>query len=195
MLIGCAWVWAVGAGLWRLWEYQHTPGQPAVPSARWSPDSRIHSHRGTATLIVFAHPRCPCTRATISELTLLMARCRSRVTCHVLFFKPAGAANGWNRTDLWSSAAAIPGVTVSTDEGGFEARRFGAATSGQALLYAPDGQLLFSGGITPSRGHPGENAGREAITSHLLGKKVGQVKGPVFGCSLRGPAGDGGGRD
>ena len=54
------------------------------------------------------------------------------------------------------------------DISGDEARRFGAATSGEALLYSPSGKLLFHGGITPSRGHEGGSVGRDALVRCVL---------------------------
>src|SRR5436190_6315 len=80
---------------------------------------------------------------------------------------------------------AIPGVTVRADVDGEAARRFGAATSGQALLYTADGRLLFSGGITESRGHEGDNAGRSAIAALVLGAEPTKLAtSPVYGCPL-----------
>ena len=49
------------------------------------------------------------------------------------------------------------------DDDGAEARRFGAETSGQTLLYDARGALAFSGGITGARGHAGDNAGRASL--------------------------------
>jgi hypothetical protein len=88
------------------------------------------------------------------------------------------------RTDLWDSAQNIPGVTVLADRAGVEAGRFNGVTSGIAMLYDVDGRLLFSGGITDSRGHSGDNQGREAIVSLLTGDGNTQSVTPVFGCSL-----------
>jgi len=117
-----------------------------------------------------------------------MTRCHGKLTTTVLMLRPGGMPEGWERTDLWESAAVIPGVTVASDVGGFESRRFGAATSGQALLYAVDGRLLFAGGITGSRGHRGDNNGRAAVTALVLDS--GQAAPawaavtPVYGCPL-----------
>ena len=85
---------------------------------------------------------------------------------------------------IWHSAAAIPNVTVVRDDDGLEARRFGAATSGQSLLYDVNGRLLFSGGITGSRGHSGDNAGRTAMLALLQHAPPGRDSAFVFGCSL-----------
>ncbi len=133
------------------------------------------------------HPHCPCSRASIEELAQIMTRCQGRLNCHVFFVKPTQFPVGWERTDLWRQAAAIPGVTVSCDVAGIEARRFGAATSGQVLLYKPDGQLVFSGGITLARGHEGDNRGHEAVIRFLT-EGVGELPcTPVFGCPLFDP--------
>jgi hypothetical protein len=137
------------------------------------------------------HPHCPCSRATIGELAELMTHCQGRLGTTVLVLQPAGMSDAWVHTDLWSSAAAIPGVTVLADGEGREARRFGAATSGQSLLYSTDGRLLFAGGITESRGHSGDNAGRTAIESLVLGPETRATREhaatPVYGCPLFGP--------
>jgi hypothetical protein len=138
------------------------------------------------TLIMFAHPQCPCSRASIEELNRLLARSHGNVAAQVWFFKPAGFPADWTRSDLWRSAAAIPGVTVHDDPDGAQARLFGAETSGYVLLYDPRGQLRFKGGITGSRGHAGDNDGEDAIVSLLAGQQVNLKQTPVYGCSLLG---------
>jgi glyoxylase-like metal-dependent hydrolase (beta-lactamase superfamily II) len=115
-----------------------------------------------------------------------MAQAHGRVTAYVLFLKPADSSDDWERTDLWQSAASIPGVNVVVDDDGFEARRFHAATSGQTALYDDEGRLLFSGGITGSRGHSGDNAGRSAIVSILNAGEAEAAETFVFGCPLYG---------
>jgi hypothetical protein len=102
----------------------------------------------------------------------------------VLFVKPAGAGTDWDDTELRRSAAAIPGVTVLTDENGTEAARFGAETSGHTLVFDRNGTLLFSGGITASRGHAGENAGESAVLAALTQQRIMRDRTPVYGCSL-----------
>ena len=64
----------------------------------------------------------------------------------------------------------FPGVSVSSDQEGFEAKNFQSTTSGYVLLYDANGRLLFQGGITGSRGHSGENSGRDAIEAILMDK-------------------------
>ena len=64
---------------------------------------------------------------------------------------------------------------------------FGALASGQTMFYDADGTLQFSGGITASRGHSGDNAGRSTITALLFNGKSAVRSTPVFGCYLGNP--------
>ncbi len=116
-----------------------------------------------------------------------MAQSQGRVRAYVLFTTPAGSAEDWEKTDLWQSAAEIPGVNVVKDSEGIEARLFNAATSGQTVLYDTRGQLLFSGGVTGSRGHFGDNAGQGAIISIVNAEMPEQTETSVFGCPLFNP--------
>jgi hypothetical protein len=135
---------------------------------------------------MFIHPHCPCSKASVGELALLMAHCQGRVNAHVLFLQPTEATSDWVLTDTWREAARIPGVTVHRDEGGREARLFQAETSGDTALYDAMGGLMFHGGMTISRGHSGDNPGRDALQSMLLGGPAERTNTPAFGCRLFG---------
>jgi hypothetical protein len=113
-----------------------------------------------------------------------MADTQGHLTAYVLFLRPAGFSENWEKTDLWQSAASIPGVKAVTDDEGAEARRFHATTSGQTVLYDAEGRLIFRGGITVSRGHAGDNTGRSAIVSLVNAGVAEQAETPVFGCPI-----------
>ena len=186
-LIGL-WLVAVGAGFAVTMKYQSTAGTVGRPPPHWPAGTRIVLNAGRDTLVMFAHPCCPCTRASVEELNRVLAQAPDRVVAQVFFFKPAGTSEDWVKTDLWRSVAAIPGVSVHEDPAGAEAARFGAETSGFVLLFDTHGHILFQGGITGSRGHAGDNAGESAILDLLAGRPAGQGMGlkrtPVYGCSL-----------
>ena len=184
---GILWLCGVVTGLWILLTYENTPGASGTPTLQWPISSQIHRTPGHATLVMLAHPHCPCTRASIGELAVLMAHVSEPLTAYVLFLTPPGFPAGWEKTDLWDSAVAIPGVHVLSDKGGIEARRFRAATSGHTILYDAAGRLLFTGGITGSRGHFGDNAGRSAILSFLHHRAAERTQTFIFGCSLFDP--------
>ena len=181
---GALWLLVIGAGIGLLWNYESTPGVAAATPGRWPAASRIKPDADRATLVMLAHPHCPCTRASIGELARLMTQAQGRVTAYVLFVRPSNFSDDWVQSELWASAAAIPGVTPVLDDDGVEAGRFHAATSGQTVLYDAAGNLLFSGGITGARGHAGDNAGRTAIVSLLTSDEAEERGTPVFGCPL-----------
>ena len=118
----------------------------------------------------------------------VLARAHVRPRTYVLFMKPAGFPAGWTDTNLWHRAATLPDAVVMRDDNGSKARRLGAETSGQIVLYDAHGSLLFSGGITGSRGHAGDNPGRAAVVSFLNYQSADRRTTSVFGCPLFAPA-------
>jgi hypothetical protein len=182
-----AWGIVVGGGFLFLGSYAARPGAAGHPAARWPGESRVRPEAARPNLVLLLHPHCPCSRASLRELERIMARCRDRLSAHVLVFRPAKAPRAWNRSGFWHAAAAIPGVRVYDDDGGAEAARFGVATSGHVLLFDPSGRLVFRGGITRARGHEGDNSGRDAVVALVGGERADAVTTPVFGCSLLDP--------
>src|ERR1043165_1638630 len=165
MVFSLFWLIAVGTGFVVILNYQSAGGRAGIAPEHWPAGAQITPDSKRDTLIMFAHPQCPCTRASMEELNRLLARYRGQVTTHVMFFKPETFSNDWAQSDLWSSAAAIPNVSVHADTNGVQARLFGAETSGYVLLYDAQGRLLFRGGITGGRGHAGGNPGENTVAS------------------------------
>jgi hypothetical protein len=184
-VLGATWIAALGYGARAMFKYETTPGSLGFVSSNWPTASIVPRQTDKPTLLMLAHPHCPCTRASIGELAQVMAHAVGKVNAFVLFVKPPGAGADWDDTDLRRSAAAIPGVAVLTDENGTEAARFGAQTSGHTLVFDRAGTLVFSGGITGSRGHTGGNAGESAVLAALSGDTVARTRTPVFGCVLQ----------
>lgn len=167
-------------------NYQNAGGRAGIAPQHWPAGTQLVLDRNRDTLIMFAHPKCPCTRASVEELNRLMARSNGKVAAQVWFFKPGEFPKDWTQTSLWASAAAIPGVVAHEDTDGEESRRFGAETSGYVLLYDTHGQLLFNGGITAGRSHAGDNAGENTVVSLLATQKVKLKHTEVYGCPLLG---------
>lgn len=184
MVVAALWFLVVLAGTLLMAQYSQTAGAVGAVPEQWPDTSLRFNNPDQSRLVLFLHPRCPCSRATLSELELIMANCQGLLSAQVLFIQPEGVSEDWVKTDLWNAAAAIPGVNVSIDPEGQEARRFQAVTSGQTLLYDAHGGLLFQGGITLARGHAGDNPGRDAIEDLLKHKITHPASTPVFGCVL-----------
>jgi hypothetical protein len=189
LLLGLLWFCAVFAGTGALLIYEHTPGASAASTASWPARAALPREPGKPTLIMFAHPRCPCTRASLGELSSLLRQFPGKVQATVLFMVPQDAAGDpqWTQSDLWTASRDINALTPRIDPDGAQAALFGAATSGQVLLYSPSGHLLFNGGVTASRGHVGPSIGQAAITSILNHQTPAATLAPVYGCSLFSP--------
>ena len=186
ILLVCLWLSGIGAGMLFLARFENTTGQISPTPSHWPAKSHLDLEFGRPNLVMVVHPQCPCTRASLNELAEILARSQGQIAARVLFCRPVGAPKGWEQGSLWNQARAIPALRVEVDVDGVEANLFGAATSGHVFLYSPNGQLLFSGGITRARGQSGESAARHQIQL-LVSQELSQVqKGSVFGCPLTG---------
>jgi hypothetical protein len=185
-------LWLAGAFVGFKWlsDYQYTPGAAAAVVSAWPAGSTIPRPTDRCLLLMFAHPQCACTDASVEELARIMAQTGGKLSAIVMFVRPNGFSEGWEKTELWTAAARIPGVNAMTDVGGVEARRFDARTSGQTFLYSPDGRLLFHGGITDGRGHEGDNTGADAVIDFVRGNPAPAAQTAVFGCELLDPVKD-----
>ena len=181
---GILWITAVAVGMWSLMAFDTTPGGSGLTSATWPSGTSAAFQAGRTNLVMFAHPNCPCTRASLGELGEIMARSKGLISARVLFYQPTKRPADWDKDDLSSLARALPQVIVHDDIDGMEAARFGATTSGYTLVYDVQGKLQFRGGITRSRGQAGASAGRQIILSLLNQTHVTERETPVFGCSL-----------
>jgi hypothetical protein len=188
-IAAAGWGLVIGAGLLAMGAYESSPGPVGRALRRWPTGSRVPRAVDRPTLIMGVHPRCPCTRASVAELARVLAACEGRVEVFVLILAPQHGVTPWVRADWLSRLGTISGVHLFDDPGGLEADRFGARTSGHVALYAPEGHLLFHGGITIARGHEGDNAGREAALALISGgRPAGPAATPVFGCPLVEPS-------
>jgi hypothetical protein len=185
VLVG-VWTLSVGLGLHALMVYKGKAGPAGQTPETWPVNEMVSLSTNKPLLVMFAHPKCPCTRASLGELELLVAKAKDQFQAAVLFYQPKDGSEGWSRTELTDEARSIPGVTVMFDQNGKLARRFGVETSGHTVVYGPDGRLLFTGGITGSRGHLGDNAGLDAVLK-VVSKESGQSgrrTTAVFGCEI-----------
>jgi hypothetical protein len=181
---GAFWVLAVVTGFLILAQEEFTPVKASPQVALFPRSSTLQLVSDKPTLVLFAHPHCPCTRATLRELDGLLAQTQNRVSAIVVFTIPDGVPAGWEKGELWNAALTIPGLRIIRDPGGREAKQFEVQGSGHILLFASSGKLLFSGGITASRGHEGDNLGLTAVVSFILDGQASIRQTPVFGCSL-----------
>lgn len=182
MILLSIWMTALSLGAWICLDYEKTP-------ANVSPSSRkIFFARTPASdycLVMFAHPKCECTKASLSELARFLAR-NTNTRAKIYFNVPHGF-EAWTHEENLRLAESIPGVSVFTDLNGLVAKKFDAKASGECFLFDQKSNLRFHGGITASRGHEGDNFGLECMTHIVEGQKSAASSNVVFGCALFDP--------
>jgi hypothetical protein len=181
------WGLVVASGILLVEGYGARRGEAGSPPSQWPEESLVRRRVDRSTLLMFLHPQCPCSQASIEELGFILKQCGLRVSAHALLLSPIHRSDGWGKSAIEDAIGALPDVNVWPDRGGAEARRFRVATSGHVVLYDAQGRLTFSGGITAARGHQGDNDGRAAVIDRILGKQESRSWGPVFGCPLSAP--------
>ncbi|MGC4054526.1 MAG: hypothetical protein QM757_36060 [Paludibaculum sp.] len=185
LLAGAAlWSVLVAAGLVKLGAHDVVPGPAGEGPASWPAAAGFSNDPSKPTLVMLAHPGCPCTLSSLRELERIQGETSVGVTAHVLFLEVPGAPSEESATIRL--ARSLPGVVVHTRMPAKTALVWGAHTSGQVFLFDRKGVLRFSGGITPSRGHEGLNVGHEAVESFARTGRLKTNQAPVFGCSLLG---------
>lgn len=176
-------------------------------ASEWPASTKLTKVTNVGHLIVFVHPYCPCTTATLRNLedaldstnhtvSIVQLRTARLESLHVPVPSIARIVdkNGWS---------------LVLDNEGVEASTFGATTSGECMLFTPSGALLFAGGITASRGHQGDNQGLATLKGLMqqISPKMGGdaspneavyasknskwANFPTFGCPLFGETGCG----
>jgi len=179
------WLGGVVLGLGLLASYSNAASPAATAPSSWPAGSSLARVQDSPHLILFLHPHCPCSAATLGELNRILARAPG-VQVTMVFFVPPDADDSWRSSALRRRAGGLQSsmVRIVDDPAGLEASNFGARSSGHTVLYDAGGRLLFSGGITASRGHEGDNAGADAVVALLAGKEHPVSHAPTFGCEI-----------
>lgn len=182
-IVIATWLGLVGAGGYLAFHYETTAGDRAVSGPHWPDDTQLARAADGTTVVMFVHPECGCTAASLAELAEVVDAERP---ARLLIVFVGGDAAALPTSASWRAAGRIPGAIRVRDPGGptGEAHAFGAQTSGHVAVYDRRGALVFAGGITGSRGHVGDNVGRRAVLDALRGAPPATAVHAVFGCSL-----------
>ncbi|GAA5508605.1 hypothetical protein Rcae01_04072 [Novipirellula caenicola] len=163
----------------------------------WPADTTLAIPADRPTLVLFVHPKCPCSRATLVELEKILTASPAITTAApsvlVVASVPRDADTTWTHSPLIQRAAELANADVVFDVEGVETARFGVTTSGTVMLFDHHATRTFSGGITTSRGHEGRSVGGDLLRDRLLVATKVDIDGisddaakspPVFGCIL-----------
>lgn len=186
LFFGGIWILILAACFSTLLKYAGTPGRGVSKlNNYWPAKSMIVRHTNKAQLLVFAHPYCPCSKASLGELEKLLPDLQGKVDVTVIFVQPKNREISWVHSPLWDFAKKLPGVNVINDPDYKETDLFGAMTSGHSLLFDKKGYNIYSGGLTPARGHMGDSLGKDLLMSSVNGNQAKRTVASVFGCSLK----------
>ncbi len=180
-------VWVIVVLLGFLWvdNYSNTGSLPVDLFTEIPALSAFRKDLGKPLLLVFIHPMCSCSRATLTELDRLAASLQD-VKTYVVFTQPAGRSPAWVKNDLWDKATKMKGITPIIDGGGNEASIFKATTSGHTILFNSKGSQVYAGGLTAARGHVGEAVGQSIIKQWVSKRLDNPLFSKVFGCNIFG---------
>lgn len=188
LVVSAAWLFGIVLCFALVEKFENTSGRALAkhtsgPPEQWPVGSAI-PFKGP-TLLMFVHPKCPCTRASLAELSSIAPKLKGINTYLVELSPEATSVGEKSRKDAAPAQSAGNGSNILSyiDEAGWEAATFGATTSGETLFYRADGKLLFSGGITRARGLEGDNPYLEKLSAAIRGDKT-SCSTPVYGCAL-----------
>lgn len=178
-IVTSLWACACVAGLSWASIYHATPGAEIAGPSHWPQAALGPQQRTTALAIV--HPQCPCTRASIAELTQLAHK--RDWALGIIVFQPVKQSQ-WALPETYEQ---LDADFIYHDAGGVLAQQLGSSTSGTMLVYDAHGALRFQGGLTPSRGHRGITPAHAAFEHSVQVFSTNDIQShafPVFGCSL-----------
>src|SRR5262249_48877716 len=107
-----AWGFAAAGGVLLMAADAVDPGDPGAPPARWPAGAAGPLDGRRPRLLIFLHPRCPCSRASLGELAALLDRCGDRVAARAVVFRPRYGREGWFPPDLRTALGEISGLEV-----------------------------------------------------------------------------------
>lgn len=181
------WLASLVASAAVLERYARTPGSAGEASpASLSQGNAAAS--GTWRVTMYAHPKCPCTRASLAELARVARATGSGVSVEyeVVMYRPDSADDDWVRGRSWDLASEINGARIVIDPEGRIAARDGGLTSGHVVVRDASGAVVYAGGVTNGRGETGASAAGDALIHALRGGESALSVGPVFGCEITG---------
>lgn len=170
-------------GLHLLMNYSAEAGAHSQALHQWPVQTKL-SHSNQPHLVMFLHPGCVCSKASVAELSRLLTEA-PELTTQVVFMQTPKLEKLYKENSLLTQVKRLPRTKIIFDQEGRESKIFGAETSGLTHLYNEQGELVFDGGLTMARGHEGDSVGKKSILAYLKGQK--NIKSSlVFGCDIFG---------
>ena len=131
--------------------------------------------------LLFLHPECPCSDASIYELQQIQ-KLNKEMNYKVVISYPKNTFEKWSNSNRAKRQLNRDSIfELLDDKENVLAKAFGAYTSGFTLIFNTPEDLVFAGGITPSRGHLGRTIAHEIVQEASF---LNFTKNEVYGCSI-----------
>lgn len=189
---------AICVGTWAIADYSNRPCDRGTPSLTLDPNQTSADllavlnefaqselrRTDSKKLLVFYHPHCPCTAASLRNLQRINSSLVSERKIYAFAFHPQDEPVTWIESPTTKLLRGIPNITIIPDREAIACQAFGLSTSGHMLVYDEAQRLIFSGGITPGRGHEGDCQSSFDLRQKINGEKSTLNYWPVYGCSI-----------
>jgi hypothetical protein len=140
---------------------------------------------GQRVLFFFIHPKCSCTLASIDEFKDLLKDEYKDIKIVAIVSTRSSVDNEFMYSESTNLIKELNQVEIFYDIGAIETQKLGIKTSGHLLFYDSLGNLLYSGGITVSRGHRGESVGKMELSRRMKSSNNYQkYMADAYGCGF-----------
>jgi hypothetical protein len=168
---------------WSLfYSFSTTAGKHTV-MMRWPASEALPLLHDKPNILIFLHPKCSCSVASIAEFRRLVDSLSGRVHVRAILMKYQQVRSK-EIPEGFASLFEIPEIKISRDDDGIISKSLGALTSGIVYLIDEEGLVVYQGGLTASRGHGGITAGSEFIRAWVTKRDDKTFMQKVFGCHL-----------
>jgi hypothetical protein len=181
---GLVWCASLATAWNQLYSHAYRPAKTDRVVDLWPQDTILGASSQRFRIVIFVHPLCPCTQATLEELDESLTRIPADVAVDAVAVTTGLSADEVESSRTVESLQRMPRVTLHLDASGREQRAFGAVVSGETFAFDREGRLAFHGGLTPARGHQGDSAGQKLLEELACGRRHAPCEAPVFGCRL-----------
>lgn len=169
--------------LYLLAEYSSLKGVRGINPNKFPVEGNINFIEDKFNLLFFVHPKCPCTLASFNELKKITSRISKPYVTKVIFSIPEGFSNDWAKESrLYKNASFLGEKNLVLDKDEFNSKLFNIKTSGHLLIYNSKRELIYSGGVTGSRAHEGDNLYSDNALKAI--ETNSSQEGEVFGCPV-----------
>src|SRR5690242_3434670 len=117
VLLASCWTLGIGVSIALLGRYEFTSGENPEELTHWPARLPIVFDPQKLNLIVAAHPHCPCSRISLSELKLALNKAVP-TAIHLVYYRPSSSSAEWSQSDLVTASADLTGARVHFDGDG-----------------------------------------------------------------------------